>query len=1090
MIATQLRGISGTLLPSAFVSQLAAVDARTPVDSHPLERVRQDVERWWRGIETRCGPATGLHAVVDDAALPLFRTLGYQVMDVARERDRALLVMRPASGAPVAAIVRPWAARRSESWREVARAAARAGAAWVFVWAPPFLSLVDASPSSSRRALEMTFPAALDRESFARVWTLCSASSISRLRLVVLESHRFQDAVRTDLQRGVMTALRALERAVPRGRAAAPGATPFDQALTLVYRLLFLMFAEARDLVPVRHPAYGRSYAIRALCRDALEERAPVGLWEGLAAITRMSRAGCRADDLIVRPFNGRLFARGSAPALERRRRLNRGDRGGAVEDAAMQEALIAIATRPSDAGRVEINYADLGVEQLGAVYERVLDIDAAPRRERSHSARRKESGTFYTPQPLAEFLVRRTLAPLVSGATSDAILALRVVDPSMGSGACLVAACRYLARAYRHALVDEGRCADADFDADERARIRRLIAERCLAGVDANPVAAQLARLSLWLTTLSRGRPLSFLDHRLRVGNSLIGASPEDLTRLGTNPRRTASLPLFEASGLDLAMQTIAQPLFELTTRADDTVRDVHVKESLWAQLTSAASPLEPWRRACDLWCARWFWRTGRPPSPQELREALDAIFGRGGSLNAAVVRAWIDRARDTAKAQDFFHWPLEFADVFYDERGQPRPRPGFDAVIGNPPWEMLRRDPRAEAGDARDGAHLVTFIRESGLFPSCDRGHMNLYQPFLERALSLARPGGQVGLVLPWGVCTDDGAAGLRRRLFERSRVSTIVGLDNSRGLFPIHRGLRFAVIVASPGGSTNETRMRLGVRTAEEIAALPDTDRALDSAYPVRLSPADLARMSGPALRVPDVRRAIDHDLLSRLTRDFPAAGDGTGWALSFGRELNASDDRDAFGRAGLPIVDGKHVSPFVVDAHDVQRRIDPGEARRRLPDRRFEHPRLGYRDVSGVGNRLALIAAIVPGGMVTTHTVFCLRTRLTIEQQHFLCACFNSYVLNTLVRALMGGHVTTSLVERLPLPVWRGDAADRRIARLAARLAVRPASARAQARVQQAVARRYGVARDAFAQILDGFPLVDESDRRLALEDFAL
>ena len=171
-----------------------------------------------------------------------------------------------------------------------------------------------------------------------------------------------------------------------------------------------------------------------------------------------------------------------------------------------------------AQAGAKTISYADLGVEQLGAVYEHVLDLDSmtycgtarsnarqSAHAHARHSHRRKETGTFYTPQPLAEFVVRRTLAPLVRGATADEILALRVVDPAMGSGAFLVAACRFISHAYEAALVAEGRCAETDFDPHERANIRRSIARRCLAGVDANPVAVQLARLSLWLASLAK---------------------------------------------------------------------------------------------------------------------------------------------------------------------------------------------------------------------------------------------------------------------------------------------------------------------------------------------------------------------------------------------------------------------------------------------------------------------------------------------------------------------------------------------------------------------------------------------------------
>ena len=205
-------------------------------------------------------------------------------------------------------------------------------------------------------------------------------------------------------------------------------------------------------------------------------------------------------------------------------------------------------------AGRARISYRDLGVEQLGAVYESVLDyrprlVPPAARPAAARSAGRdgaagsraaradvrlepgsgvrKATGTFYTPRALTTHLVRRTLAPLVDGASPEAILALRVVDPAMGSGAFLVAACRYLAAGYESALVADGGCHASDITDADRRLFRRLVAQRCLFGVDLNPVAAQLARLSLWLCTLAPDRPLTFLDHHLLVGDSLIGASP-----------------------------------------------------------------------------------------------------------------------------------------------------------------------------------------------------------------------------------------------------------------------------------------------------------------------------------------------------------------------------------------------------------------------------------------------------------------------------------------------------------------------------------------------------------------------------------
>jgi hypothetical protein len=711
-------------------------------------------------------------------------------------------------------------------------------------------------------------------------------------------------------------------------------------------------------------------------------------------------------------------------------------------------------------------------------------------RRPGRHSVRRKETGTFYTPQPLAEFVVRRTLAPLVAGATPDRILALRVVDPAMGSGAFLVAACRYLAGAYERALIDEGHMAATDFDEDRRTAIRRLIAERCLAGVDANPLAVQLARLSLWLATLARGKPLGFLDHRLRVGNSLIGASPDDLARITSMGRgRTGShpgLPLFEMETLEHDLRQASIPLRELAGRSDETVRDVREKEALWSRLSNTRSPLEPWRTACSLWCARWFWPRGSPPSPAETRAAIDALLRRDRTLAGTHLAGWIDAARSIGDGHQFFHWPLEFADLFYDDSGAPREAAGFDAVIGNPPWEMLRNDGDTERAAA---SALVRFIRESGLYPCCGQGHLNLYQPFLERALSIAHRGGRVGLILPWGLAADDGAAALRKRLVEGSRVHTIVGLDNIHAIFPVHRGLRFLVLVASPVGATGEIRARFGVRTVDEIDDLPAREESLDrTADPIRLNARVLGTVGGRALRIPDARDPPLLAFLQRLMERFPPLGKPDGWAAEFGRELNATEDRDAFGRNGLPIIEGKHISPFVALTDAAAHRIDRARACERLPGRPFERARLAYRDVSAVTNRLSLIAAVVPRDVVTTHTLLCLRTSAPRVRQHFLCALFNSYVLNAVVRMLMGGHVTTSLVESLPVPEWTGDATQRRIAAIACRLARGSPAPDLHAEVQASIARLYALDSQTFRAVLDTFPLIPGQERDRALQRF--
>lgn len=1093
-------GLGGTLLPERYLASRLLDDASAAGLTPVPDRTARQLSRWWAGAGETCGPTSALRTLFDRVAMPLCGMLGFTAHDAVFDGQTCRARLSTRRGTPVALLLTTWAVRPSSRWADLARHAHDIGAAWGFVLAPPFLSLVPTRGHATRHSLDATLPVAIGSMAVAHTFALMQAAAFdvmarpgpssrsATIDHVLRLAARFQDDVRADLQRGVETSLRALEAVVDR-----PSVNRFDETLTLVYRILFLLFAESRRLVPNHDPIYRESYAMSRFCQDAARGPVP-GLWDAFAATSRLSRMGCRTEDMRVSPFNGALFARASAPTLERRRRRSRRTDDARMRDEAVRETLVALGSRRGRAGLEAINYRDLGVEQLGAVYEHVLDLEpdldtrsrAAARAHSPgrHSHLRKQTGTFYTPQPLAEFVVRRTLAPLTDGASSDAILALRVVDPAMGSGAFLVAACRYLAGAYEGALIAEGRLSPTDADDNDRAQMRRLIAEKCLFGVDRNATAVHLARLSLWLASLARDKPLSFLDHRLRTGDSLVGAWPGDLQRLSTRVALSPTdLPLFEAAGLEDTVNAAMQPLRSLLARHDDTVADVRAREADWRRFLAPSSPLQRWRTAAHLWCARWFYAsTSTPPDASETRALLDAIVRHDRTLDSARVDRRVAEVAAIARDRAFFHWPLEFPDVFYDEDGRRRPQPGYDAVIGNPPWEMLRRDDGHQTGGQRD---LLRYIRQSDQYPSCTGGHLNLYQAFVDRALTLTRPGGRLGLVLPWGLAADDGAARLRKRLLKDTALDTIVGLDNANGLFPIHRGLRFTVIAATAGRPTRQMQACFGVKTGAELDALPANGGA--SAYPARLTPEELQIATGPAMRFPDARHADDMSWLVGLSRRFPKLGDRDGWAASFGRELNATDARPYLAERGVQVIEGKHLSPFTVDVADA-RRIDAARLAYMIDPDRIAHPRLGYRDVSGVGNRLTLIAAVIPSGVVTTHTVLCLKTRLDTTRQHFLCALFNSYVLNRVVRMLMGGHVTTTLAEYLPVPSWQGDAVDRQIASLAKRLAEGSATPDTGARLQALVAHRYGLTLAELRYVLDGFPLVPAEERASVVKHF--
>src|SRR5690606_39030011 len=153
------------------------------------------------------------------------------------------------------------------------------------------------------------------------------------------------------------------------------------------------------------------------------------------------------------------------------------------------------------------------------------------------------------------------------------------------------------------------------------------------------------------------------------------------------------------------------------------------------WRRLTSLHSPLHRWQLALHVWCARWFTDGGAGADATEIRAVIDALVRGDRTLTDARLEAHKTEAASIARSHGFFHWPLEFPDVFADRRRITEGGPGFDAVIGNAPWEMVRRDD----GHDVDVRRLLTFVRQSGLFPSCTHGHLNLYQAFVDRSLSV---------------------------------------------------------------------------------------------------------------------------------------------------------------------------------------------------------------------------------------------------------------------------------------------------------------------------------------------------------------
>lgn len=428
-------GVHGRLVTASFAREgLSTIEG---AEAMPVA-VRRSLERWWHDSDMSLGPASSVRAVCDGSLTPLLRLLGFSAAKRVDTADACWLTLVPAPRATIVAMAVGWKQPLANAWRASVLRGIAEDASWCFCFNGTTLRIVDCRRTWSRDYLEFDLAIVAEEPSpQTLLWSVARAQAMScdppLLDRAVLLSARHGIEVCRGLGTGVLDALQLLVGAL--GRRARGRYTPdllFEHCLTVLYRVLFLLFAEARGLVPVWHPVYRDRYSIGGIVDTLLAGRRYRGLWLAVQAISRLAHAGCSAGELTVTAFNGRLFSPSQAAAFDRT----------PIEDEVIGRAVVAVSTTARRDGRTRLAYRDLDVEQLGAVYEQVLDYQPAPPNSGAPLVRtgdaRKATGTFYTPRALTSHLVRRTLAPLVSGRSAEEILALRVLDPAMGSGAFL----------------------------------------------------------------------------------------------------------------------------------------------------------------------------------------------------------------------------------------------------------------------------------------------------------------------------------------------------------------------------------------------------------------------------------------------------------------------------------------------------------------------------------------------------------------------------------------------------------------------------------------------------------------------------
>ena len=1171
---------------------------------------RNEPQRWerWlaaaRTVRGNMGPQLlrGLGFTVEPTTADSFRlSAGGRVTAVAHQYppsqnlDRIVRLAGPANEG-----VQPAAAVLSE-----ARAA---GARYAFLLAGPLLRLHPTRPeeefeegAATAAFLELDLRLLPD-EFLPVLWGCCSAEALGpeghlptllgeACRYAVGLRERFRDRVYSEVVPRLVGGLwQACSALTPPIRD--PGVL-YRATLVLLFRMLFVLYAEDRNFLPLRHHAYRERSITHRLGEVLLTHRRgpqafdiqQTDIWEDLCRTFGAIRSGHR--EWGVPPYDGGLFEDAPSPEARLLARVK-------LPNPVVGQALYDLAIDQQGDERGKVDFGDLGVRHLGTIYEGLLSyralvaetdltVDTAQPSQpykaagpgdpvavkagtpylASPEGGRKASGSYYTPAFVVDRLVDGALRPILLAhmsaldAIPDAEAAARlfdvkVCDPAMGSGHFLTRALDYmaeelqgyLARRPLAPLTQELERARAqiglvgrDYGAPDLMEgtsdfdlLRRIVLKRCMYGVDLNPMAVELARLSLWLRSFVPGLPLSYLGHTLRCGNSLVGVVGPEVT-VGLS----RDFPLIK-SRLDGILAEAQAKGLALGSVGDLELHEVEGSKELQERMERASDPA---RLLFDSYTAQCFEPIG------DVNELLGALVPEAdGAPTRLPLRA--AEAVDLVRTESVpLHWALAFPEVFL------RGNPGFDAVVGNPPWEEVTvedvgffvrylpglksersADRRSEMVADFIGAHPAVAAEHQAARAAAGRlrdylraryeltrsGDPDLYRAFCERFLQILHPDGSLGVVLPRTAFSGDGTAPFRERLLQPGTRTRLDFLLNSAGwVFPdAEPRYTLALALRTSSATTQEAQLSCSAPARDR--------RGFDGLDRERIDwSLEELRRSSPGLEVPLFPNARAADIYRRLTAVHPRFGDeGGGFKVVPWTELHATKDRKSGlireSGPGWPVYTGESFDLWqpetrppgeVVPSEDglaelqrkrqrsaVWRAYFPAEARANPDTLPQHHCRILFRDVTNRTNSRTVIACLVPPRLFASNKApSLLFPSGDWSDQVYVLGLMCSIPFDWLARRRVETNVNFFILNSLPLPRLPRDSVlrqgivatagrlacpDERFAEVAQAIDVPCGSPDADeraglvARLDALAAHAYGLSEDELVLMFEDFP----------------
>jgi hypothetical protein len=814
---------------------------------------------------------------------------------------------------------------------------------------------------------------------FTLLWLLCHQSRVEADRPELCRLEEWSKAAQDQgtrsldqLRNGVEEAIAALGKGflahpantILREKLRSGGLSGQDlyrQLLRTVYRLLFLFVAEDRDLLldpSGSQEAKGRylNYYSMARLRKLAERRKGTkhhDIWKGADLVFRMLGDVRGCQELALTPLGSFLWSEKATPDIV----------GCEISNSDLLDAIRSLAFTIDKNVRRAVDYKNLGSEELGSIYESLMELhpvlngDAATfRLETAGGHERKTTGSYYTPSSLINCLLDSALDPVLEEATKKddpekALLDLKVCDPACGSGHFLIAAAHRIAK--KLAAVRTG--AEEPSPDATRAALREVIG-RCIYGVDINPMAVELCKVSLWMESLEPGKPLSFLEHRILCGNSLLGATPAllkdgipddafnpiegDDGKLWTEYKkrnkseRSGQHHLFTLAGEPWErLGDLATSIANLGNIDDSTIDGVKRKQDRYEEIVRSSDYLygNLW---ADAWCSAFVWKKVNDPDlPYAITEEIFRKIEKSPYSIPPWMQGEINRLADQYQ---FFHWHLAFPNIFRVPSDDEDPRNqqtgwsgGFDVVLGNPPWErikleekewfsdrmpdisnasrasqrrkMINRladiDPLLHATFAeakRQAEGFIHFIRKSGRYPLCGGGDLNTYAAFAETKRLLIHANGRIGCILPSGIATDKTTKEFFNDLVKQNLLVSLYDFENRKKIFVgVQGNMKFCLITI---GRHNSEFFEVGAQL-DGINLVSDPSRTYE------LCGDEIALINPNTLNLPTFRSSVDANLVKRIHKMMPAVinktqTEGNPWGISFMTMFHLTNESHLF------------------------------------------------------------------------------------------------------------------------------------------------------------------------------------------------